>query len=423
MTTSAARANPSAASDTAATRTRVVRTAVEDDWPEIRRLDELAFNWDTSDAWMEAMRSAAETDRMLCAREGRLLVGVAGAYTFRMSVPGADLPIAGVSWVGVLPTRRRRGVLRDLMRHQLDQLRAEEREAVAVLTASEPPIYGRFGYGLASREVGLAIPRAADALVPAAPRDESIELSYAEPAAALPETSALYESLRPTRPGQVTRGQAWERALISEAPEAAENASGLRCVLARDGERLRGYARFRVSKQTPAQVRLHDLVAADPASHATLWRFLLDLDLTTGVHAPRLAVDDPLLRLLADARAASPQVRDGGYLRLVDLPRALAARRYGRPIDVVVAVRDEFCPWNEGRWRLSGDERGACCERTADPAELRLDVRELGSVYLGDASLAGLGAAGLVEAERPSALAAASAAFAHDPLPWLSLAF
>ncbi|MFD0639374.1 sterol carrier protein domain-containing protein [Catenulispora yoronensis] len=111
------------------------------------------------------------------------------------------------------------------------------------------------------------------------------------------------------------------------------------------------------------------------------------------------------------------------YVRIVDVDRALAARRYAVPVDAVFEVSDPFCPWNSGRWRLRGDADGAVCERTTDPADLLLGPRELGAAYLGGYSLAALGRAGRIEELTPGALAAASRAFLSDSAPFVAFGF
>ena len=96
---------------------------------------------------------------MLAAVDEGRIVGGAGAFSFRTTVPGgAVVPSAGVTVVGVLPTHRRRGILRSMMRLQLDD--AHERgEALATLFASEETIYGRYGYGRATLALELKISR------------------------------------------------------------------------------------------------------------------------------------------------------------------------------------------------------------------------------------------------------------------------
>jgi len=135
-------------------------------------------------------------------------------------------------------------------------------------------------------------------------------------------------------------------------------------------------------------------------------------------------VDDTWQYLVSDTRRCRPRLRDSLYLRPVEVGAALEARTYAAPVDVVLDVEDAFCPWNTGRWRLSGDTKGAACERTTDAADLALSVRELGSAYLGGVSLAALGAAGRVRELRAGALTEASVAFgAAGPAPWLPHGF
>ena len=128
-----------------------------------------------------------------------------------------------------------------------------------------------------------------------------------------------------------------------------------------------------------------------------LWDHLLRLSLTRSVQWWSGAEDLELPHMLYDARAVTMRLDDGLYVRLVDLPRALAQRTYRAPVDVVLEVADDVCPWNAGRWRLAADATGATCEPTTAPADLALGVLELGAAYLGGTPLATLGAAGRVE--------------------------
>src|ERR1700691_2074918 len=56
--------------------------------------------------------------------DGDIVVGTAGVFSFRFSVPGGQVPAAGVSFVSVLPNYRRRGILRSLMHRQLTDIAA-----------------------------------------------------------------------------------------------------------------------------------------------------------------------------------------------------------------------------------------------------------------------------------------------------------
>src|SRR5207253_986469 len=60
--------------------------------------------------------------RLHAAFEDGRAVGGAGSFPFELTVPGGRVRAAGVTVVGVLPSHRRRGILRDLMRAQLDDV-------------------------------------------------------------------------------------------------------------------------------------------------------------------------------------------------------------------------------------------------------------------------------------------------------------
>jgi predicted acetyltransferase len=183
-----------------------------------------------------------------------------------------------------------------------------------------------------------------------------------------------------------------------------------------------GYTTYRTKDEwgraeNASEVRVGDVVATTAEAYAGLWAYLTGIDLHPWVIRDKAPLDDPLPLLLTDGRAVQAQVYDSLWIRLTDVGRALAMRAYRAPVDVVLDVRDEFCPWNAGTWRLAGDPTGATCERTSAPAEVTVSVRELGSAYLGGPTLASMAAAGLV-AGPPDAVAALSLAFSGDRLPW-----
>ncbi|WP_407553163.1 GNAT family N-acetyltransferase [Streptomyces sp. Pv4-95] len=354
-------------------------------------------------------------------------VGTAGAFSFWLTVPGGDrVAAAGVTMVTVQPTHRRRGVLRSMMRHQLADVRARG-ESLAVLTASEPAIYGRFGYGAATQELRLGVDTLRLA-PPDLPGIDGVRLRLVDPAQSLPDCERVYEQLVPTRPGMLARRPGWERMGVYDPESERDGAGKLQCVVAEvDGE-VRGYARYAVNPEWDhagpcGAVRLRQIDALEPVVYAALWRYLFGIDLTSWVSVRGRPVDDPVLHLVADMRRCGIEVRESLFVRPVEVGEALAARTYLTPVDVVLEVADPFCPWNEGRWRLSGDAKGASCARTTDAPDLALSVRELGSAYLGGFALSALAAAGRVQELRPGALQAASVAFGSDVAPWLPHGF
>jgi predicted acetyltransferase len=413
-----------------------VRPIDEHEIDDFIRVDQHAFN---TSPWSDDDRRVAldlfEFDRTLAAFDDTTPVGVTMCYSFQLSVPGLQmLPAAGVTFVAVMPTYRRQGVLSSLMRRQLADVR-DRGEPLAILWASEAVIYGRYGYGRASWHLDFTLHRGEGGLASTGPgASDGLRLRIVEPEAALPELAKVYDAVLASRPGMFGRNDAWWRSAIFDPAERRHGASPLRCLLAEDASGPRGYALYAgVDTWTgflPENVlTVHELMAADPAASAALCSDLLSRDLTTEFRLPHRPVDDPLLYQLADPRRTRPKMNDNLWVRIVDLPRALAGRRYSCPVDVVFEVRDEILPANAGRWRLSttteapGGGLAASCVPASSPADLALDVTQLGAAYLGGTRLGALAGSGLVTELRPGAIRQLSAALTWDPAPWCPMVF
>ncbi|MFE3739093.1 GNAT family N-acetyltransferase [Streptomyces sp. NPDC059134] len=408
---------------------RVLRASEYDSWHEALELAFGGVGGTVGD--QELMRDLAEVDRSIGVWDGAECVGTTSAYSFRLSVPGgAQVPTAGVTRVSVAATHRRRGVLTSMMRRQLDDVRALG-EPLAVLTASEPEIYGRFGYGVASDALSAEIDTSRVRVrIPDGADGDGVRLRRvpADDPEVREACEALYAAEVARRPGMPARRPGWERLPVVGSGAARDGLSALQCVLAeRDGEVV-GFTLFHNRPEWDVSgpkgtVELRDLHAADPVACAELWRFLCGIDLTSTLRVRSRPVDDAFRYLVSDFRRCEPRVRDDLYLRPVEVAPALEARTYRTPVDVVLEVADAFCPWNEGRWRLSGDTKGATCARTADAPDLVLSVNDLSAAYLGGTALAALGRAGRVRETRAGALDAASVAFGSDVAPWLPHGF
>ncbi|MFE2596646.1 GNAT family N-acetyltransferase [Streptomyces sp. NPDC059396] len=409
------------------TELRVLHPAEWDRW---YRTLEVAFGGLVESPEKRAlMESLTECERSVGVWDGDECVGTAGAFSFRLAVPGGALvPAAGVTMVSVAATHRRRGVLTSMMRRQLDDVRTWG-ESLAVLTASEPPIYGRYGYGAATRQllaeidtsrVRFEVPEGA----------EEIRLRAVRPGdpAVQKACEAVYAAEVGARPGMLARRPNWERLPLADAEKEMDGASALRCVLAERAGEVVGFTLFRSrpdwdNSGPKGTIELQDLYALDPVAYASLWRFLADIDLTSTIRARNRPADDAFQHLASDIRRCGLTLRDSLYVRLVEVGAALEGRTYRAPVDVVLAVEDGFCPWNEGRWRLTGDAKGATCERTTDAPDLTLSVADLGAAYLGGVSLTSLSRAARIQEHRPGALAEASTAFSSDTAPWLPHGF
>jgi predicted acetyltransferase len=356
-------------------------------------------------------------ERMHAAWEKGYAVGGAGAFPFVVTVPGGRVAAAGVTAVAVLPTHRRRGVLRALMRAQLDDCR-DRGESLAYLWATEDTIYSRFGYGIASfaAEIDLLRERAAYfASFEAAGTARMVALSEAEDIVA-----PIYEQVAAEIPGMFARNSAWWQARALVDPEWRRRGGGeLQCAVMELAAGPAAYALYRLNGafdrgvQT-GSVEVIEAMGSSPDATRALWRFLLDIDWMARIKAALLPLDHPLLLLLAEPRRLRLSVRDGLWVRLVDVGTALSARSYATRDSIVVEVADQFCPWNEGRWRVAAGG----VERTDTQPELRCDVTALGSAYLGGFTWAQLARAFRVQELCGGAVRRADAIFQGEHAPW-----
>jgi predicted acetyltransferase len=366
---------------------------------------------------LERILPVLPPERVHSVWEDGLAVGGAGAYAFELTVPGGRVPAAGIMGVGVLPTHRRRGILRAMMRAQLDDVH-RRREPVAYLWSSEDTLYGRFGFGLASFSGEVDVPRERTSFAQPFERQGRARLVPLDEA--LERLRPVYDRFALETPGMFSRTRAWWNARVLSDPESRRRGGGaLQCVVIELDGRPAAYALYRLSLSFEAGVSAGavDVVEAignSPAATREVWRYLLDVDWMARLRAWLLPVDHPLFFLLAEPRRLHFRLRDGLWVRLVDLEAALAGRSYFEGAPVVLEVADSFCPWNEGRWRVGAG--GA--ERTDSSADLRLDVTALGSVYLGGFTFAQLERAGRVEELRTGAVVAADALFHTDRAPW-----
>ncbi|MET9855665.1 GNAT family N-acetyltransferase [Streptomyces sp. NPDC006450] len=359
------------------------------------------------------------------AYDGDAIVGFMAAHAFRLSVPGADLPCPGLTFVSVAPTHRRRGVLTALMGEMLRRAGAAG-SPVAALWASEAAIYGRFGYGSATQGATIEI----DSTRPLALRIEPDRrpLRLVAPADAVAVVGPYHEAARAVRSGRPTRSERrWTEEWLTEQDEEDEELSPPRIiVLGEPGEPIAGYVLYRTKPEedtgvvrTPGLVQVQELEADTPEVAAALWECLASLDLTGRVTAWGRPVDDPLLHFAADRdQVRITAVFPALWLRLVDVAAALTGRSWAAPVELVLEVTDVRLPANAGRFLLKAGPDGAAYEPAAGrEPDLTLDVRELAACYLGGTRAVELAAAALVVEHAPGAAAALDAGLRTALLP------
>lgn len=398
------------------------RTLSADDLDAVWEVLERAFGGPNNPDDRAVEFGLVDPKRFYGVYDGSSPVATGGSFDLTMTIPGGTRQVAGVTWIGVAPTHRRRGLLTGLKHRMLDDLHAAG-ESAAALWASEGAIYQRFGYGPAAWNVALTVPSRAAFNRPVLA--SAVRLTSPDAAVLAP----AYDAVAARSLGWSARDAKWWEYRLYDPAHNRSGASPLLSVLADGPTGVDGYALYATKQEwdggvSASTVIVRELVAKDADTKARLWRYLLDLDLMRTVNVSFAGTDDPLLHLLTEPRAAVGRLKDNLWFRLVDVPAALAARPYSTDVDVVFDVDDGFCPWNAGRYRLVGGKDGATCQPTTDAAHLAVHVADLGAAYLGGTTLVARAAAGHVTELRPGALAHASHAFSWpSPSPYAPMVF
>jgi predicted acetyltransferase len=361
--------------------------------------------------------------------------GIYGVRPMQLSVPdgagqGRAVPVAGLTWVGVHPDHRRRGLLTAMLSHHFAETRREGGH-LSALHASEADIYGRHGYGLASLELEVQVGRGATLAAPHL-EDEvasiTTRLRTVDDEGMGERRRQIDLGLMGTNVGTIVGAPEFYDELTLVDPEEVRDSEPPRLLFAmREGRDL-GYALFKRRHKWPnsrpaAEVSVSSL-SGGPAARLALLRRVTDLDLSGTVTVNGIAGSDPLLSWVQGPRGLS-DVRpfDSLWLRVVDLPAALAARGYEADCDVVADVADDQAPWNAGHWRIRVKEGLGEATPTDDAAQVTLSVSALGAAYLGGTNLAELHRAGVIAEHAPGAVRELSRAFRTDVGPYAARGF
>ena len=390
----------------------IVRTVSDDEFDSAVRASVLGFGDHASDELLRVARSDAELDRTFAAFDGQDIVGTTVTRTSAITTPAGVAKLGFVDDVAVIPTHRRRGILTQMMRAQLDQMR-ERGEPLAALSASESLIYERFGFGIATWYHRWKIDRRHTAMK--IPPNGGGRVRFISADTAREVWPKLHAKVRETRVGMVHYSETYWRAALWDAEFQRDGATEFFHVAYMRGDRIVGLCTYRRRERT---ILVFFLLGEDAEVEAELWRYCFGIDLTLEIQTWPRPTDDPLPWRLEDPRRLERSLIDHMWLRLVDVKEALVSRSYAEAGGLTLRVHDEFCPWNDGTYRLEAGADGADCTRSEREPQIELGVSDLGAVYLGGVSFSILAQAGRVKENRPGTQALADRMFRTERHPW-----
>ena len=342
----------------------VVRVCTFNEVEELTRVIYRGFGNFVTSSYMDQRRALFIEDRSVGVFDGDQLVGGAHSHPVSMNVPGGKLPCAGVDNVAVQPTHRRKGFMTQMMEYQLRDI-YERGEPLASLWATESVIYGRYGYGAAVFHENWKIERNHSNF--AQSYSSSGALRFIELDEALANCPEVFGKALEGRPGGIDRPKLqWVR--INDWFSEASKKSVARYTVAYEMDGwMEGYVRYEVKDGI---VSVLELMPVTRQAYWALWDYCFGIDLVVTIESQDRPIDEPLPWMLADPRQLERRPTDALWIRLVDVPLALSCRTYNQEAQVVFEIEDNFCPWNEGRYKLVGGPQGSECQSTTSKADL-----------------------------------------------------
>ncbi len=396
-----------------------LRAITEETYPDWIGCLAVTFGFDYNPE-EDTLKPNLELDRTFGHFDEDRCVSTISAFSLDLTVPGNVIACCGTTVISVAPTHRRRGLLREMMERHFADAR-DRKEAVAALWASESEIYGRFGYGMASKSATIKVERPYQQLSRLAPEPDAVRLIDLEEAKTL--VPDFHDRFRLTQTGMFKRTPAWwESRVFNDLPSRRRGHTEARWVVVDAPYGIDGYAKYRIKSgwgedgHSDGELSVTDLFANSPEAWAGLWIYLLNHDLINRISAQLRSPYDPLFDVLAGPRRAQSKVSDGVWVRILDVADALSSRQYADDFVGVFEVVDPM-EITSGRFLLEVSDGEGRCAPTDRAPDITLDVEDLGSSYLGLASFGRLSRAGRVVGTS-STIQAADAAFRWDPPPW-----
>ncbi len=406
-----------------------IRVCPPERFAEFLRTDEVTFSEDQPDDLYERIEAVSDKERFVCGIEDDRFVATAGVFSLRLSVPGGDIAAGGITGVSVLPTHRRRGLMSKLMRLMIDDCHRRG-EPVAMLWAAEGAIYQRFGFGIGTFSLNLEAESRAVRFAREWPTEGRFRLLPAGEGREIVEP--VYETARAQRAGFLTRTPDWWSGILPYSEKDKKGGEARRLVVYETDAGVEAYAVYKTKAEwnvrgPNGQLIVDEAMASTPRGTREIWRYLLSVDLMQTLKTWRLPPDHPILTLAAEPRRLGVTIGDGLWVRILDVTSALEGRTYGLNGHghgrVSFDLRDEYCPWNAGRWCVEVEAGRASVARTDDAADLALDAKDLASLFLGGFTSTALSTAGRVVELQPGGLAAADDLFPTALKPWCPQVF
>lgn len=402
---------------------------------EVFAVDEWAFSTTHPTGVAELLEPTVHWDRCRGVEVDKTPDGATGevaavhsSFPYTMRVPGGVVEASGLTWVGVHPAHRRRGLLRSMMDDHFDRSRARG-EAVSTLVAAESAIYQRFGYGLACPMYKMTLSRGTSFRHVTGSDDVRVRFEDADLERHAPIIRAV--AARDQRPGSmVVMSDALLAAQFTDPEILREGQERKRIAIVEDDQGPAAFALFQRKlawgdSSAAGTGSTGQWAAVTPAASRRLWSVLGDLDLMGSFGVSVLPLDDPAILLAEDVRGLDVRLKDHVWIRILDVPAALQARTYRADLDLTIEVKDDTIAENSHPWHLLVNNGVATVTRGERDSsiDLRIGIQDLSAAYLGGTTIDALARAGLIEEIQQGAASQLSDAFRSPVAPRSTFSF
>ena len=395
-----------------------IRPATPEEFGQLGELTSYAYAGQFGDGPDNTVTASNRPEWSLCAFDGPRLVSTYSTIPFTMRANGNAVPMGGVSTVGTLPEYRRRGLMSRITLQAFADMR-ERGQGVAALWASQAAIYQRYGYGMVTVMRNYQV--------------DITDIDFHDGDGGTSEVERLgiatgYDLVKQVYIGFIAhrmcylhRGRPlWH----NNAFEDIDAEGPVHIALSRDGDGAPdGYMVYTLRHDRhdhpsrSQEIRIRDLAWLTPGAYRSLWSFVKRHDLVGSVRWNNAPADDPALEFFLEPRLLNARDDEGMWLRIVDVPMALAGRGWDADGELTLGIaEDRIAPWNVGTWRLGVSGGTAEAGPAGGDADIVLPVKALALLYAGRRSARELAALGMLEGG-PDALRRADALFATRHAP------
>jgi predicted acetyltransferase len=292
---------------------------------------------------------------------------------FEAYVYGEKIPIGGIAHVASYPEHRRQGMVGRLLAHSLRAMK-EAGQTLSLLSPFSYAFYRKYGWETFSEVKTYTLQ--ASQLPEREPANGRIERLAPD---AWETARRVYEPYAARYNGMLVRSEAWWRDTVLRK-------KGHLAVCRNADDVPTGYLLYTIHERC---MKIHELVYLDEDSRRTLWQFIANHDSVIREVSFSAPCNDRFAFTLREPTVRQ-ELRPYFMARIVDvagLLERLPFRSGGGTERLVLQVRDEHAPWNDGTFTIAVDEVGirevAYAQRREDGGGISCDIRTLSAMLTG----------------------------------------